>query len=152
VTGARPLEDILLAAGIATLTRQTLNLKDIMNRFKSLVATLAIFALCSTAFAAKQPQSDTNDADAHAVGIITPNVATSVVAFDYYIRFRDTGEFGVCADGTDKSQCEVKQYLTLEQFVAKFYPKASYVGFRLLMSSTSGSDTYLYVYMKKKPQ
>jgi hypothetical protein len=72
--------------------------------------------------------------------------------FDYFVRFRDTGEFGVCADGVDKSFCDAKAYLTPEQFVAKFYPKAKYVGFRLLMSSTSGNDTYLYIYMKKAPQ
>jgi hypothetical protein len=123
-----------------------------MKRLKSLVAAFALSALASFAVAASHPSSNTNDDNAHAVGIITPSVATSAVVFDYYIRFRDTGEFGVCEDGRDMSQCESGKYLTLEQYLAKFYPKAKYVGFRLLMSSRSGSDTFLYVYMKKAPQ
>jgi hypothetical protein len=123
-----------------------------MKRFKNLAAALVLSALASSAVAASHPSSNTNDDDAHAVGIITPNVATSAVVFDYFIRFRDTGEFAICSDGTDHPSCDTKKYLTPEQFVAKFYPKAKYVGFRLMMSSTSGSDTYLYIYLKKAPQ
>lgn len=123
-----------------------------MNHFKKLVAAFVLSAVASVASAAAQTSSRTDNDDAHAVGIITPSVATSVVVFDNYVRFRDTGEFGVCEDGRDQERCENGKYLTLEQFTAKFYPKAKYVGFRLLMSSRSGSDTYLYVYIKKVPQ
>jgi len=123
-----------------------------MNHFKKFVAAFALSALASVAVAASQTSSKTDNDDAHAVGIITPSVATSVVVFDNYIRFRETGEFGVCEDGRDLARCDTEKYLTLEQFLAKFYPKAKYVGFRLLMSSRSGGDTYLYVYIKKAPQ
>lgn len=123
-----------------------------MKSFKNIIAAFVLASMASFASAASHPSNNTNDDDAHAVGIITPNIATSAVVFDYFIRFRDTGEFGVCADGHDRPSCDEKKYLTPEQFVAKFYPKAKYVGFRLLMSSTSGGDTYLYIYMKKTPQ
>lgn len=123
-----------------------------MKRFKNVIAAFALASLATFAAAASHPSRNTNDDDAHAVGIITPSIATSAVVFDYFVRFRDTGEFGICADGQDRVRCGVEKYITPEQFVAKFYPKARYVGFRLLMSSTSGGDTYLYIYMKKAPQ
>jgi len=126
-----------------------------MKRFKSLLAILAIFAFSSTALAAEPTAKGTNNANAsaHAVGIITPDVASTVLVFDNYSRFDDTGEFALCVDGKDFSVCAPKKYLTPEQLVAKFYPKASYVGFRLIVSgSSNGDDTYLHLYLKNKPQ
>jgi hypothetical protein len=124
-----------------------------MKRFKSLVITLALFTLSSTAFAAEPAARTTDNANAHAVGIVTPDVASTVVVFDNYSRFPKTGEFALCADGQDSSECKSKQYLTPEQLVAKFYPQATYVGFRLIVSgSSNGDDTYLHLYLKKKPQ
>lgn len=126
-----------------------------MKHFKSLLVTLAIFALSLTAFAAPPSTNGTNNASsgAHALGIITPDIANAILVFDNYIRFNNTGEFGLCADGHDYSKCESKKYLTPEQLVAKFYPKAIYVGFRLVLSGSSdGDDTYLHIFLKNKPQ
>ncbi len=124
-----------------------------MKRITKLFVTLALCAVTSLSMAASAPKSSVEQNEpAAALGIITPQVATSVIVFDYFTRFRETGEFGVCASGKDYVSCADNKYLTLEQFVAKFYPKSRYVGFRLLMSSTSGSDTYLYLYLQKLPQ
>jgi len=126
-----------------------------MKRFKSLLATLAIFALGSTAVAAAPTANSTNNANAsaHAVGIITPDIANTVLVFDNYSRLEGTGEFALCADGHDYSKCASKKYLTPEQLVAKFYPRATYVGFQLIVSgSSNGDDTYLHLYLKNKPQ
>lgn len=124
-----------------------------MKRFKSLLAILAIAIFNSTAFAAEPPARAINNSNAHAVGIVTPDVASTVLVFDSYIRFAKTGEFALCADGHDYSECKSKEYLTPEQLVAKFYPQATYVGFRLIVSgSSNGDDTYLHLYLKKKPQ
>lgn len=119
-----------------------------MHRFTKFFASLALATLSSLSFAASPSHGVTENDAAHAVGIITPSVASSAIVFDNHIRFKDTGEFAVCADGKDQAVCEGGQYLTLEQFITKHYPKARYVGFRLLMSSRSGGDTYLYVYLK----
>lgn len=126
-----------------------------MKSFSKLFVSLALCVMASlsmAATAASAPKSSTEAETANTMGIITPDVATSVVVFDYFTRFRDTGDFAICSDGSDQQICEPKTYLTPEKYVAKFYPKARYIGFRLLMSSTSGNDTYLYLYLKKKPQ
>lgn len=132
-----------------------------MKSYPKFVRSLAVCAalLLSSAAqasapltATEAPRSAAESEAANGMGIITPNVATSVLVFDDFTKFRDTGEFAICADGIDSAVCKAGKYLTPAQFVAKFYPKAKYVGFRLLMSSTSGSDTYLYIYLKKAPQ
>jgi len=119
-----------------------------MHRFTKYFACLALTTLSSLSIAASPSNGVTENDAAHAVGIITPSVASSAIVFDNHIRFKDTGEFAVCADGKDKVRCEEGKYLTPEQFISQHYPKARYVGFRLLMSSRDGSDTYLYVYIK----
>jgi hypothetical protein len=123
-----------------------------MKRTTKLFAALALCALTSLSFAAASNKNSADTERGAGMGIITPDVSTSVVVFDYFIHFRDTGEFGVCANGRDESRCVVNKYLTPEQYVAKFYPKSRYVGYRLFMSSANGSDTYLYLYLQKLPQ
>lgn len=130
------------------------------TKFGRSLAICAALSLCISAqastttllMASDAPSSAAENEAANSMGIITPNVATSVLVFDDFTKFRDTGEFAICADGIDSAICKAGKYLTPAQFVAKFYPKAKYVGFRLLMSSTSGSDTYLYIYLKKAAQ
>lgn len=124
-----------------------------MKNTLKLLTTLALCAMTAMSFAAtSSPKGTTDNAAANVVGIITPDIATSVIVADYFTQFKDTGEFALCANGRfDTSVCEGNKYLTPAQYVAKFYPKARYVGFRLLMSSQGGSDTYLYMYIAKMP-
>lgn len=123
-----------------------------MKKTPKLLATLALCSITSLSFAAAAPKGTTDHSAASALGIITPDVATSTIVVDYFTTFKDTGEFAICSDGKlNTGVCESKKYLTPSQFVAKFYPKAQYVGYRLLMSSTNSSDTYLYIYMLVKP-
>lgn len=114
--------------------------------------SMATTLLLATSMAASETPHRTENEAANTMGIITPDMATTVVVFDYFTRFPGTGDFAICSDGTDSSQCGPKTYLTPEQFVAKFYPKAKYVGFRLLLAGSNGNDTYLHLYLKKKPQ
>ena len=124
-----------------------------MKTTLKLLTALALCAIANLSFAIPlSPKSTTDNAAANGVGIVTPDIATSVIVADYFSQFKDTGEFALCASGrVDTSHCEGNKYLTPAQYVAKFYPKARYVGFRLLMSSQSGSDTYLYIYISKMP-
>lgn len=99
-----------------------------MKSFSKLFVSLALCAMASlsmAATAASAPKSGTENETANTMGIITPDVATSVVVFDYFTRFRDTGDFAICSDGSDQQICEPKTYLTPEKYVAKFLPKGA---------------------------
>lgn len=124
-----------------------------MKNTLKLLATLALCTITTLSFAIpSSPKGNTDNTAANGVGIITPDIATSVIVADYFTQFKDTGEFALCSDGTvSSSVCESKKYLPPAQYVAKFYPKARYVGFKLLMSSQSASDTYLYIYISTMP-
>jgi hypothetical protein len=120
------------------------------------IKLLAAFALCAMTSlpvaAASKTRSAPDNAEAN-LGIITPDVATSVIVADYFTVFSGSGEFALCSDGKVNSwDCVPKTYLTPAKFVAKFYPKAEYIGFKLLMNPQSASDTYLYLYIRTRPQ
>lgn len=110
------------------------------NTIKLVSAAILALTFNVGAHAAAKPTASVDN-----LGIVTPEVANSARTIYNYEIFAKTGEFAICDDYRNRYKCDPGVYLTPERYVTKYYPSATYVGFKLV---SVGTNEVLHLYMK----